>query len=138
MRNQRPLRRLAPARRRSGMVLIAALVCLLILTGMIGTMLQTSLRARRQLRTERELIQCKLLLQAGMDRAAFRLSSDSEYAGETWEVPAEALAGSGEGQVTIEASRESDDEPWSVRVVAEYPLGSEHSIRRSKTITITL
>jgi hypothetical protein len=120
------------------MVLIAALVCLLILTSIIGTMLQTSLRSRRQLRSQRDLIQCELLLQAGVDRAAYRLSGASDYEGETWNVPAEALLGGGGGQVTIEASRESDDEPWNLRVAAEYPVGSEHSIRRSRTTTIPL
>jgi type II secretory pathway component PulK len=124
--------------RRSGVVLIAALVCLLILTSIIGTMLQTSLRSRRQLRSQRDLIQCELLLQAGVDRAAFRLSGESDYKGETWNVPADAIIGSGGGQVTIEASRESGDESWQVRVAAEYPVGSERSIRRSKTTTFSL
>ena len=122
--------RLRQSHRRSGIVLIAALVCLLILTSIIGTMLQTSLRSRRQLRSQRDLIQCELLLKAGVDRAAFRLSGASDYEGETWDVPAEDIVGSGGGKVTIEASRKSDDEPWNVRVAAEYPVGSERSIRR--------
>ena len=131
-------RRLRRSHGRSGVILIAALVCLLILTSIIGTMLQTSLRSRRQLRSQRDLIQCELLLQAGLDRAAFRLSGENDYEGETWDVSAEDIVGNGGGQVTIEASRESDDEPWNVRVVAEYPVGSEHSIRRSRTATIPL
>ena len=138
MKHELRLRRIVPSRRRSGMVLVAALVCLLILTAMIGTMLETSLRARRQLRTERDLIQCELLLEAGMDRAAFRLSTDGKYEGETWNLPADAVGGRGDGQVTIEATREAEGEPWNVRVVAEYPVGSEASIRRSKTIKIPL
>ena len=138
MSKQIARRRLRRSHRRSGMVLIVALVCLLILTSIIGTMLQTSLRSRRQLHSQRDLVQCELLLQAGLNRAAFRLSGESDYEGETWNVPAEALVGSGGGQVTIEATRESDDEPWKVRVAAEYPIGSERSIRRSRTTTIPL
>lgn len=120
-------------RQRSGTVLVAALVCLLIVMTMLGSMLQGTLRARRQLHTQRDRRQAELLLQAGADRAAFRLSSESNYRGETWTLPADTIVGTGDGQVTVAASRESDEQPWQVRVVAEYPLGSESSIRRSRT-----
>ena len=118
-------------RRRRGAVMVAALFCLLIVMAMIGTMLQGALRARRQLHTERNLRQAELLLQAGADRASFRLASEAGYQGETWAPPREATVG--RGQVTIEALRDSDTKPWRVHIVAEYPLGSERSIRRSRT-----
>ena len=121
-------------RHRSGAVLVVALVCLLIVTAMIGTMLERAVSARRHLRVERDRRQAELLLQAGADRAALQLVRQSDYRGETWTTPEGVMAG--RGQVTIEALRASESAPWRVDVVAEYPLGSECSIRRSQTLMI--
>jgi len=122
---------------RSGLVLIAALVCLLIVTSIIGSMLQSALRARRQLHTERDRRQTELLLEAGADRAALRHAAEPDFRGETWNLPAESIVGRGDGRVTTEVSRAADDQPWQVRVVAEYPLGRDFPIRRSHTFPIT-
>jgi hypothetical protein len=112
-------------------VLIAALVCLSIVVAVVGSMLQGTLRARRQLHAQRDLRQTELLLQAGVDRALFRLLNNADYRGETWKLPAKAIVGSLGGQVTIEATRDSLEQPWRVRVVAEYGQGHHSSIRRS-------
>lgn len=123
-------------RGRGGAILIVALVCLLVVTGLLGTLLQGTLRAHRQLHAERDRIQTDLLLQAGMDRAAFRLANEPSYRGETWNLPAAAILGTREGRVTIVASRDSEQTPWKVQVMAEYPLGNDLSIRRSRTFEI--
>lgn len=121
------------SRQRHGAALVAALVCLLIVTALLGNMLLGALQARRQMRKERDLRQCELLLQAGIDRAAFRLAEQPDYAGETWDLPTTSVIGQGDGQVTIEVAR-APDMPTQARVVAEYPLNGEHSIRRSHTL----
>jgi hypothetical protein len=123
-------------RQRSGTVIVAALVCLLIVMSLIGCMLQGALRARRQLHAQRDLRQTEFLLQAGADRAAYRLLTETEYRGETWDVPAAEIFEAGRGQVMISASRDSEQEPWQVHVMAEYPLRGESSIRRSGTFLI--
>ena len=120
--------------RRRGAVLVVALVGLLIVTALLGTMLHSALQARRQMRKERDHLQCELLLQAGLDRAAFRLAEDADYAGETWNLPAADVFGQAEGRVTIEVTR-AEDMPPQIRVVAEYPLAGEHSVRRSHTLS---
>ncbi len=113
-----------PAR---GSVLVAALVCLAIIVAMLSSMLVAAVRTTRQLRAERDLRQCELLLQAGADRAAYRIASDRNYRGETWTVAAVELAGVGDGKVTIEPGPEQQ-----LTITAEYPAGSETSIRRSR------
>lgn len=123
-------------RRRSGAVLVVAMMSLLIVMALLGTMLQGALRIRRHLRAERDLRQTEFLLQAGADRAAYRLTSDPAYRGEVWDLPARDVIGNGIGQVTITASREADGRPWHVRVVAEYPVGNESSIRRSRAFQV--
>jgi hypothetical protein len=124
-------------RSRSGAVLVVALVCLLIVMSLLGSMLQGALRAQRQLHSERDRRQTELLLAAGADRAAVLLSTQPDYRGDTWHLPAASITGRGTGQVITTIARQSDDQPWEVRVVAEYPLGGDLSIRRSRTFLLT-
>ena len=124
------------ASRRRGAMLVVALACLAIVMAIVGVMLQTALRARRQLHVERDLRQVELLLEAGVDRAAFGLASDSNYVGETWRIPSEQLLGCGDGEVVIVAARSGDAEPWSVRIAAEYASGAPTSVRRTRTFFV--
>ena len=128
-------RRRTPSRRR-GAMLVVALACLAIVMAIVGIMLQGALRARRQLHVERDLRQVELLLEAGLDRAAFQLANDDGYEGETWRIPASELLGSGEAEVVIVAQRSDDAEPSQVRVAAEYPVGAVTSIRRTRTFQV--
>jgi hypothetical protein len=101
--------------------------------GILGSMLKGTLLAHRQLHSERDLRQTDLLLQAGSDRARYRLASETNYRGETWSLPANAIADNGHGRVTIEISPADGQAARTAQVVAEYPLGGETSIRRSHT-----
>jgi type II secretory pathway component PulK len=121
---------------RSGAVLVAALVCLLIVISILGTMLRATLRTGRQLHVERDRRQAELLLQAGADRAARLLASNSQFRGDTWTLPAEAILDQGGGTVTTSLARESEELPWQLQVSAEYPLGRDFSIRRSRTFLV--
>jgi hypothetical protein len=131
-------RSICPAKtsERRGTVLVAALVCLLVVMGILGAMLQGTLRAHRQLHRERDLRQTELLLQAASDRARYRLSNEPDYRGETWELPADAIAEKGAGRVIIEISPPVGQSARKAQLVAEYPLGGETSIRRSRTFQI--
>ena len=117
-------------------MLVVAIACLAIVMAIVGVMLQGALRARRQLHVERDLRQVELLLEAGLDRAAFQLASNDDYAGETWRIPASELLGSGDAEVVIVTQRSDDAEPWQVRVAAEYPVGTVSSVRRTRTFQV--
>ncbi len=123
-------------RRRNGLMIIAALVCLLVVTSIVGSMLQSALRARRQLHAERDRRQTEMLLEAGADRAAARFAAEAEFRGDTWNLPAETIVGHGDGRVTTQISRNADSEAWQIHVVAEYPLGRDYPIRRSHTFQL--
>jgi type II secretory pathway component PulK len=123
--------------RRRGAVLIVTLVCLVIVMALVGTMLVSAIRSGRQWKVERDLVQCELLLQAGVDRAAARLAANpAEYEGEKLEITADEIGSGSAGQVTIEIARKNGQQP-QVRVLAEYPAVSDHSVRRSRTILFT-
>lgn len=117
-------------RRERGSVLVAALVALLIVMSLLGTMLLAAVQSQRQLHAERNHRQCELLLLAGMDRTAAALARDPAYAGETWLIPAGTLA-SGEARVAIRVIEAAAGHQKQVEITAEYPLGDEWSIRRS-------
>lgn len=115
--------------------MICVVACLAVATLLLGGMLKATLLTMRQIRTERHLRQTEWLVQAGAERAAFRLASDVEYTGEVWSLAAEEIVGTDAGVVSISVSRESTDRV-SVRVVAEFPAGSVASIRRTREFLI--
>ncbi len=127
---------IAPNRQRQGTVLVAALVCLLVIMGLLAAMLQGTLRNHRKLRLDRDLRQAELLLQAGCDRAAYQLTKEKEYKGETWDLPAAEITGKRDGRVTIEIQSGEGQAARTARVVAEYPLDGETSIRRTRIFQI--
>lgn len=128
-----PVARRLPRRR--GTVLVAALICLLVVTALVGALLKGALLARRHLHQERNLRQTELLLQAGVDRAQARLTADRGYQGETWAPPEGALPMA--AQITIRPLPVQDDQNQQFEVSAEYPLGSEYSVRRSRLLSST-
>lgn len=123
-------------RQRRGAVLIVALVCLLVVMSLLGSMLLSALRSTRQLHAERDLRQCELLLQAGVDRAWLRIARESEYAGETRELAPADIINQGAGQITIAVQPATAQTPRQLQVTAEYPVGNEFSVRRSRTLSL--
>jgi hypothetical protein len=118
-------------------VLICVVVCLAIATLLIAAMVQRTLLTRRQIRTERQLRQAEWLVEAGVERAAFRLANDEDYSGEQWPLSADAIVGTHPGLVSISVRRESTG-PASVQVAAQYPSGGAVSIRRSREFLVDL
>ena len=134
---EQPPTRSRQARSNRGVVLICVIACLTIVTLMLGGMLKRTLLTKRHSRAERNLRQTEWLVQAGAERAAFRLRNDAEYPGERWSLPPEAIVGAHPGVVTITVRREAEEEA-SVLVVAEYPAGSDTSIRRTQEFLVDI
>lgn len=125
--------------RRSAFILVMALITLTVVASVLFGMVSRALADRRQLRAERNLLQTELLADAALRRAETRLAATSNYDGETWELPSEDIAGQGPARVVIAvAPAPSGDDARNIRVVAEYPFGAETSIRRTRTVTLTL
>ena len=69
---------------RSGTILICVLACLGVVTVLVMSMLQSSLRARREVRMQLQLNQTEFLCEAGVQRAVKRLNESPNYQGEKW------------------------------------------------------
>jgi len=125
------------SRHRGGAVVIVALACLLIVTAIVSNMLTSAVRARQQLHAERDRRQAELLLDAGADRVVERLTADPDYRGDTWELLPEEIVGHGAGRVTTQLSQTGASGGWQAHVVAEYPLGRDFPVQRSRTFLIS-
>ncbi len=69
---------------RQGTVLICVLACLGVVIAFVLSTTQSSLRGRREVRMQRQLLQTELLCEAGMLRAKQQLHKSPDYVGEKW------------------------------------------------------
>jgi type II secretory pathway pseudopilin PulG len=72
------------ANSRGGTVLICVLACLGIVIALVLCTTQSSLRGRREVRLQRQLLQTELLCEAGVLRAKQQFKKSPDYAGEKW------------------------------------------------------
>lgn len=128
-----------PSRDRRGAVLVVALICVMLATAILGSVLQITLSCRRQVRQQARAVQSAWLAEAGVERAAAQLRVDPAYTGETWNIPAEQLGGPDGGAVTITvAEKSADSGPQIITVRADYPSGQTLRVRTTKQIEIIL
>jgi hypothetical protein len=122
---------------RRGTILVATLVCLLLTTALIGTMLHAALSHRRQLLTERDVRQTDLLVSSGIHRAKYRLTVQPDYRGEIWQPPLRQPAGNvTHPKVKIEIARAAKASAWRVQVSTENPVSPGQAIRRTRTVLL--
>jgi Tfp pilus assembly protein PilX len=127
------------AHRRRGAFLVVALICLLLSTVLVGTVLTLVQTQRRQVTQEQSRLQAEWLAESGLERAAAKLQADSTYANETWSIAAGELGGAEPGEVTIRVERlENQPDQRIVHVEAVYPAGSTPAVRRTRQTTIVL
>ena len=71
-------------RSRRGTVLVGVLACLSVVIAMVMVTVQSSLRGRKQVRQQRQLVQTELLCEAGVKRAIQQWTKSPNYVGEQW------------------------------------------------------
>ena len=129
--------------RRGAALLVVVLTCLLVVSGIARAMTHNTIRCRRAARTELQMRQTELLLDAGILRAARQLNVDPEYHGESWQ-PGSAFDQFGQPRVEIRVSANPSDAPMRmIVVVASFSktgadeVGSDASLtRRSHTFSV--
>ena len=125
------LRRQAPPPARRGVVMFMALATLAVVAAIAAAMLQGAVVARRQLRSERDLIQVECLL----DHAAARALAGSAVVSGTLSLPVEAIVGSASARITTSPVTGAAGGP-AVRLVVEYPLEGPVTIRRTREVPL--
>ncbi len=125
--------------RRRGAALVLAMVGLLLITLIFGTMLRLARDTRRVVVAEQRRLQAEWLAESALERAFARLALDPSYQGETWTIPADVLGGPDGGTVLIEvATIDGKPAARTVRVQADYPSEASRRARQTRTATIHL
>jgi Tfp pilus assembly protein PilV len=115
-----------------------ALVTLLVVTSIMGSIMHALLTELRQTRQTVNEVQAQWLADAAVERAAARLSANPSYAGESWNVDLPASISGSESHGTAEIKIERDDSEKSVRVVvrANYPDDSRLRVSAARTVLV--
>ncbi|MHB0956956.1 MAG: hypothetical protein ACYC6N_22485 [Pirellulaceae bacterium] len=115
-------RRRSPTVPRPGVVLAATLICIVIALMLAGALTKAMLLQHRQVQLGTYQQQSFWLAESGVQRALYSLDASADYAGETWEVPAETLGSEAAGVVVIQVQPVTQPESgWDVRVESRYP-----------------
>ncbi len=126
------MRASSPKRDRDGSVVVVVLVCLMVLAMIGAASLRVVLDERRVIRADEARLQAEWLMRSGLERAVFRLAEEDSYAGETWEIPADAAAGGASAVVRIEVAKdETGPGRRRVDVRADLSSGPSRRVRRS-------
>ncbi|TWU12696.1 hypothetical protein CA54_15210 [Symmachiella macrocystis] len=124
---------------RRGAALIVAMICALLVTIMLGTMVKITLTRAHQARHREQALQADWLAEAGLERARAMLTAQTDYTGETWAITEETLGGPYHGTVTITvAAIPENSQVREVSVQSDYPAGQTERIRKSKQIEMIL
>ena len=124
---------------RRGVALLTAIVCLAVIAVICGSLIKVVHAQRQQTRTDERKLQAEWLAEAGLDRAAARLTDSPDYLGETWQIAATEFAGRGSASVKITVEIVVDQPAKRlVRVAADYPADSDGRARHSKQAAVQI
>jgi Tfp pilus assembly protein PilX len=116
-----------PSRR--GGALVVAMVTLLVVTLIAGSVVRSLVASHRQARQHEGELQAQWLADAALVRAAAQLSRDADYERETWRPAMSDASAPEEGGVAIIRVEQVDAQPGQRRLIVEarYP---DHEWRR--------
>jgi len=123
---------------RTGLVLVPALVCLVVVGLIVGVLIRQGATQRKGVRREEVRAQADWLVESGLALAGRRLADDPAYQGETWNLELAGMAG-GPAEVRIEVGpAENDPGVRRVRVTADTRDGPEGRVRMSGTVELNV
>jgi hypothetical protein len=136
------------ATKRRGATIIIVIALFAVTVTMTGVWIRTVLASRRQMALWHEQTRAAWLADAGLRRAAARLSSgQADSQGERWHLGPELLGGSHDGEVAIRVEPADlapgvnpQDNPRALRIIAtaDCPAGDARHVRITKTTLFPL
>lgn len=120
---------------RRGAILVVVLVCLAVAAVLFVVLAKQAIAQRHSAQTHYWGVQAQWLAEAGVERAVSRLAAKADYSGETWNVPAEELAGSDAAVVRIRVEKVADrPDRRAIHIEADYPDDPHHRCRKTKDV----
>lgn len=124
---------------RRGILILAVLGCLTLVTVLAAVWLRMLAIERQQARSQQAALQTEYLANSALQRAAAQLAASAEYRGETWEPSADALGLAMPAKVIIAVELDQDNpQARSIRVAAELVGNGPNQVLRRKQQTILL
>lgn len=121
---------------RRGVAVVMVVACLATFSLIALAMLQGSLAARGQFRSEHHLRQAELLLDAAVRRGRAQLADGGLRPLEAqWDVPADEITGSAPARLSLSVAREEGQ--WQLTAACSYPIEGPRAIRRSRTVPLS-
>jgi Tfp pilus assembly protein PilV len=127
--------------RNKGSGLVVALVTLLVVTSIMGSIMHALLSELRQTRQTIHEVQAQWLADAAVARAASRLVRDRDYAGETWQIDlprSSSSPGERRGSATIQVERGEGAETARIKVHVNYPEESPRRVSAERAVSVSL
>lgn len=122
--------------KRSGAVLIIALVAIAIFGALAATHIRSLLQHRQSVKAERDMIQVQFLCDAGCDRAVSMVAADPKYSGEMWLDQLDPSTGH-RMKVAIRILRKGSEPIASVEASLDGRRYSPERIQRTRTIALS-
>jgi Tfp pilus assembly protein PilX len=124
---------------RQGAVLVVVLVCAMVALVIFASIVKLAAAGRRMADERSWEVQAIWLAESGLERAAWRLTADADYTGETWTLSADQLAAADGAVVEIQVEPIPEQPNRRlVRVQADYPDHPQHRARQSKQVVVQL
>jgi len=121
------------AARRTGAVMIATVVCLLLTTAFLASMLKSAGRRVRQTRQIGMRVQTEWLAESAVDRALWQMQQQPQYKGEVWKIPAAEFAGRYSAEIHIGVTPVAGDPaPGQITVRAVCTTAGGERIQRTR------
>jgi Tfp pilus assembly protein PilX len=125
---------------RRGAALVVALVTLLVVTLMTGTVVRSLLAAHRQSRLRQDELQAQWLAESAVARARAQLVRQSEYTGETWQPMISVSTGESMPSAVIIAAERIESRPSFVRITVDaiyrHHRGRRITVQREYTVPL--
>lgn len=133
------VRRCPRRQRRTGAILAVAIVCIAIALMLATALSRAAVVQHRQSQQGIHQQQTLWLAESGLQRAIFQLRKSPDYAGETWEVPANELDSTHTGLVTIRVQPSgSGDGKADLQVTAQFPADKITAATYTRTLVLTV
>lgn len=121
MMERRSLLMQRDATRRRGAALVAALICVLLVSLMSAVLVKTALVQRDQLERDAWQTQADWLAQSALERSQTRLEADAAYAGESWAPVTSDGRPIGRVHIEIVPAADGDSSARMLRATADVP-----------------
>jgi len=115
------------------------IVFTVVLVAIVGGLLRLLVAEQRQMRRHAHELQSVWLARSGIERAMARLDESADYAGETWNIPADQIGGASAGKVVIHVEPfQGQPSRRRVRATADFPDDPVRRHRHTQQVLVDL